>query len=177
MKKVFLSLVALSATLFANSSAKANTIDTLFLTGGSNSYTFDLPETGTPSGIKNACPEKTSGDFCYNSVKIDDNGVKFFGTIEFFTAAKGGGLEIFDSSHHSLLDLDGAQLFTGSLSSPTLVGGLYDLTLEGEDCDDRKVAYHLNLDPPSPVPEPSSLALLSSGILGAAGVVRRRLKQ
>ncbi len=68
--------------------------------------------------------------------------------------------------------------FSGPTSSPTYLAGTYGASLYSQGLSDSlygtAVITDLS-DPSSVTPEPSSLILLGSGMLGVAGVVRRRL--
>jgi PEP-CTERM motif len=90
---------------------------------------------------------------------------------------------------------------TGSFNGPTLSGGTYWLTLENACCDDAGIFWDENSGPSSAsenqvgtipsesftilgatgsssgssTPEPSSIMLFGSGVLGLAGVLRRKL--
>ena len=70
----------------------------------------------------------------------------------------------------SSIELFGPQLFTGSPSSPTFTLGTFALS----DPNTDGAPYTLTIAP-SAVPEPSSLLLFGSGMLGVCGLVRRKI--
>jgi hypothetical protein len=66
----------------------------------------------------------------------------------------------------------GPQLFSGSVYNPTFIPGTYTLEIS----EDRSYSATLVIDEPSTVtPEPSTFALLGTGILGMAGAMGRKL--
>ena len=95
-------------------------------------------------------------------------------TLTFYDSAYGGGLEI--QPNPSTLVFDSAQLFTGTNAAPTFVLGKYTLT---DDIDGAKYKLVIAADvpsDPSSVPEPSGLALLATGALAGAEMIRRRFR-
>jgi hypothetical protein len=67
----------------------------------------------------------------------------------------------------------GPQLFSGSVYAPTFIPGTYTLEIS----QDRSYSATLVIDGPSTVtPEPSTFALLGTGILGMAGAMQRKLR-
>lgn len=189
MYKSSLALLALTVGLFSASQAKASTLDTFQLTGDGNVFTFSLIAPSTPAtGF--SCPAFGFGNFCYSGIAVMDNGHSQTDTIEF---SSDGDLDIYNSHGSQILDLalNSHQnlFFTDNHGVVTFLDGTYKLSgddngygnddySKGYDCDNNS-NYTLVLDPPSttPVPEPSSLALMSSGLLAAAGAVRRRMKK
>lgn len=191
MHKISLALIALSVGLFSASQAKASTTDTFSLTGDGNTFTFSLLSPSTPNATGFNCPAFSfSGDFCYTGISVVDNGHSQSDTIEF---TSNGGLDIFNKNGNDIVELtlDKPPVeFTDKQNSVSFIGGNY--LLGGDDngygdydwnsksnCGNNYDGYTLSIDPPttSPVPEPSSLALMSSGLLAAAGAVRRRMKK
>ncbi len=183
MKIKLLSLAVLSASLLSTVHAKAATMDLFTLTYNSTSYSFTLPDTPSPTSTGNGCIDhQGSGkDFCIDPTAVTVNStVHNDYSVEFFTSNKGGGLEMFNGSDHTLLNMTGSQLFSSLVSAPNFTLGTFYLNGNGGDCDESSVKLVISQVPPvgttSTVPEPSSLVMMSSGLLAAAGAVRRKFK-
>jgi len=111
-----------------------------------------LPTSPTPSSF-------TADSFVLTSVSLIVDGDPATEDITFYTSAAGGG------GGGGGARVMGDQLFSGPTSSPTFLSGSFTV-------GDFPVTIS---SPTSPVPEPSSLLLLGTGILGACGVVRNKL--
>ena len=156
-----LCLLAIAATATA---AKA---DTFKLTGDGDTYTFSI----------DASPIVTSTPFGFEvfGVTVKDKTDKTTmpdSTLIFYDDAPGGGFIIQSTN----FIFDGDQLFSGSNDSPTFLLGTFKLT---DDVDNSKYKLVIKADKgdpsASPVPEPSSLALVATGTFAFAGAVRRKL--
>lgn len=194
MYKSSLALLALTVGLFSAPQAKASTLDTFVLTGDGNTFSFSLTSPSTPNRTGFSCPDYNfGGDFCYTGIAVTDNGHTQNDTIEFTSNDE---LEIFNSSGHSIVDLtlnnhqsdyfsENKNGLVSFLGGTYLLGGddngygSYDWNSRS-DCGNNS-GYTLVIDPPAPsttpVPEPSSLVLMSSGLFAAAGAIRRRMKK
>lgn len=76
----------------------------------------------------------------------------------------------------TVVDLGNGGQYTISLSDETFNKGVLFGTIPG-DCFGAKVEATVTYDSAPAVPEPSSLIMLGSGLLGAAGIVRRKLNR
>jgi hypothetical protein len=97
--------------------------------------------------------------------------LQFTASFVGYSSAGGGGFNV-SHSFDSLLDLAGPQIFTGSISSPTLVSGAFTgiSTVFG-----RIQSTQFTIGSPTVVPEPSTLAMLTIGcvVLCVATLARR----
>lgn len=183
MNKTILSLIALSAGLLSSLGiAHASPLDANFtLQAGADHYQFTVPASPIPSATNFSCPDSNMGDFCLFNISITKNSVTSAGTIEFFTTEAFGGFEIFQNGV-SELSASGGQLFTGTVFAPIINTDPFSFSLmeyvnppnctKTSDCRTVNDTGNVGV-----VPEPSSIAFLSTGLLAAVGTLRRRISR
>ncbi len=183
MNKNYISLLTLAAGLLSSlATAHASPLDANFtLSAGSDHYQFTVPANPTPSATNLSCPDSNMGDFCLFNINITKNNVTSAGTIEFFTTAAFGGFEIFQNGI-SELSASGGQLFTGTVFNPTINTNPFSFSLMGyvnpPNCAKTSNCRTVDQsDITAVVPEPSSIAFLSTGLLAAVGTLRRRISR
>jgi PEP-CTERM motif len=155
--RLFLSSLALLTAFTLPALAHAGTLD-FTISGEGDNYNFSLPSNPTPDEI---LPGPTPLDLFF--VTITDNGGSPF-SAAFAVAPDVVGF-------FPELALNGDLSFLGGTSeAPTFAPGTFSLENANDDAP-----YTITIASIASTPEPSSLALLGTGALGAIGLVRRRI--
>ena len=157
------SLVALAAALVLSPLAKADTVSASLVldTTGPPTYIYDLNVSDGTLDVKSFTLTGLGG--VTNAVLVD--------------ALKGDFNVTFTSTSVTVTDSDGSPSYDeGSFGDlkvySTFAPGTVHYTITQDSAD--PISGTVTGPVGSPVPEPSSLVLLGSGILGMAGMVRRK---
>jgi hypothetical protein len=165
------SILLAAATLLVSSSIAAHADTYLFSFTGTDinnplTFSFILPSSPIPNNV-------IFGGSEFDSVPatIDGNSVTtelLFGVGGFYIQQEGDFLIDHPSTANSL--------FTGPLSAPTFVLGHFTLGAAGSTRGVSDGILDITDLTPASVPEPSTLALLGTGIIGLAGTMCRKLQ-
>lgn len=141
--------------------AQARAAELLYELTGPQTATFTLPAAPSPDNV-------LSDGFRINGVAVLLDGSSITSNIGFANILNGGGLQIDGTA----IDLTGSQLFSGTLSAPTLLQGQFALA----SINNPSASYTLIVRPAAAaVPEPSAWLLLMLGF-GAVGAAMRRFR-
>ena len=169
---LLLSLFGTSAMAFADTAE-----DTFTISEAGRTITFPLPASPTPDS------SQTGDAFVLDSVTVRVNGAPMVEDIVFAKDAYGIGpfAQLTAGGYDVAAPLSEAQfsvgaLYSGSEADPTFVVGSYG---GGEFVPDEKetltIAGPAATMPVSATPEPGTMVLLGTGLLGGAGALRRRV--
>ncbi len=153
-----LGICGLAILLAAGSAslAKADGVDSFSYQANGSTFTWQLPNSPTPTG-----PDVYPGwGFTLENIPVSVNGAApVLGSFDFFSSTCSGGFDLTIGSNVPA-DAYGPALYTGPESAPTFLPGKFSFTDYGSN--NNGVPGTLAI---TNVPEPSSLGLLAIGLL------------
>jgi hypothetical protein len=164
----------------------------LFFASGARAdeiITWTLPASPTPSSFCTVGVCGSSAFFEIDGVPFSVNGVsQTGGMFDFYPSVAGGGFSLQNGGSVFLLNEFGGLLYMGGEGSPTFVPGTYGgFTSEGTlsngltgiltitSIPGGGDSFTYDLTGVTGVPEPASLLLLGTGIVGLIGFARKKI--
>jgi PEP-CTERM motif len=197
MRKPLLSLAVLAFALPL--AAHADTVDTFTFTGVTTNFnlepgtvtgTLDIDVTaGNIYGVNATFTSLTQGTFGFTAAPSAGNQqADFFGDgyVAFIDSTVGGSpgdaqIALLLPPLGPLTGYNGGNICSNANPCNSIVSTVYvpafTLTSTGNEFDDGSLVFlsSRTVDVPSAVPEPSSLALLATGLIGVGGTLRKKL--
>jgi PEP-CTERM motif len=171
LASAFLAALAISATAYA-APPSTPLYDFSFSLDGGPTLSFTLDPLGFAA-------EQSGEAVLYGPITLSDGTT--LDRLEFVEPAHEesvllgpADLEIEDTTLNTNDVFEGPQLYTGDESDPIFTPGTYSLSGDPDSHTFDTESITLTISAAPAVPEPSSLVLLGTGVLGCAGAVRRR---
>ena len=153
--------VATALLLVGASGVRADTLDQFTYQAGGNTFEWQLP--ASPTAL-----DFVIDGFGFGVLTgFTENGTAALGEINFFNGDPfvGGGLQVVDSLGNVLVDAFGPQVYSGPEGAPTFLPGIYSQLDFADPAQPDGILATLTVTEVAPVPEPSSVVLLGSGLL------------
>ncbi len=155
--------------------AKADTLDYFVFTDGTQTISFALPVSPTPSEVSPNCRNTGPDAFCIYDQTIEVNGVATLADLDFFNDNNSGGIFFLLANQDiPIINQDSVPLFSGSLTAPTFLLGTFAMTNEQDSGPTNEFGTNFTATIGA-TPEPSSIVLLGTGLLTVCGAVRRKV--
>lgn len=168
--RTFAATGVITTALAVSVPAGAVPISHFVYTEAARTIVYDLPQQPTPTFIF-----QNQFDVFHQTIFI--NGVTYLDVgLDFFLLAGGGGIETDGLPAGIGYNEIGPQVFTGPLTAPTFVDGLYQLSPPPAGNPVNATLTITTTDVPANIPEPGSLALLGSGLLATCLTWLRRAR-